>query len=297
MTNTSSLSPNTSNTAKILDGGLAAKAVIEGLHEKIKGYLDSGKRPPALAVILVGNDPASEVYVKNKIATCKKIGIESQLRRYSSDASRDEIVNCIEEFNADDTIDGILLQLPLPSHLPTNEILDIISPHKDVDGLHPYNLGLLFAGVEGLQPCTPKGIINLLQFYQIPIKGKYAVVVGRSNLVGKPVAGLLLKQHATVTICHSRTENLPDICRQADILVVAAGKPEMVRTKWIKPGACVIDVGIHRTGDAKLVGDVCFDEAKAIASYITPVPGGVGKMTVAMLMDNTVSAYKKHIEM
>ncbi len=299
MTNLSGNTPScsTSDSAAILDGAIAAKAVTDNLKEKISGYIAAGKRAPALAVILIGTDPASEVYVKNKIATCKKIGIESHLKRYDSNADKQEIINSIKELNNNDTIDGILVQLPLPGHLPTNEILDIIAPHKDVDGLHPYNLGLLFAGTAGLQPCTPKGIINLLQFYDIPIKGKTAVVVGRSNLVGKPVAGLLLQQNATVTICHSRTENLPNICRQADILVVAAGKPEMVRGDWIKPKACVVDVGIHRSGDSKLVGDVCFDEAKKIASYITPVPGGVGKMTVAMLMANTVLAYEKHIEM
>ena len=295
--NASSCSTNTNNSATILDGAVAAKSVIDELKEKISGYLKSGKRPPALAVVLVGNDPASEVYVKNKIATCKKIGIESHFKRYAIDTNKNEIINSIKELNADDTIDGILVQLPLPPHLPTNEVLDIITPDKDVDGLHPYNLGLLFAGVSGLQPCTPKGIINLLQFYHIPIKGKHAVVVGRSNLVGKPVAGLLLQQDATVTICHSRTENLPSVCRQADILIVAAGKQEMVRGDWIKSGACVIDVGIHRPNEAKIVGDVCFDEVKAVASYITPVPGGVGKMTVAMLMANTVLAYEKHIEM
>ena len=240
--------------------------------------------------------PASEVYVKNKIATCKKIGIKSHLQQYSSSADAMEIISYINKLNNDDTVDGILLQLPLPKHLPTNEILEIIAADKDIDGLHPYNLGLLFAGVQGLQPCTPKGIINLLQFYKVPIKGKQAVIVGRSNLVGKPIAGLLLQEDATVTICHSRTTNLSEICRQADILVVAAGKQEMVQGSWIKPGSCVIDVGIHRD-NLKIVGDVCFDEAKNIASYITPVPGGVGKMTVAMLMANTVLAYEKHIDM
>ena len=259
----------------------------------------AGKRQPALAVILVGENPASEVYVKNKILTCKEMGIESHLRRYPKDSDKTQIIAALQELNNDATIDGILVQLPLPSHLPTEEILENIIPHKDVDGLHPYNLGLLFAGVSGLQPCTPKGIIALQQYYKIPIKGKNVVVVGRSNLVGKPVAGLLLQQDATVTICHSRTQSLPDICRQADILVVAAGKQEMVRGDWIKPGACVVDVGIHRqkesNGKSKIVGDVCFDEAKLIAEYITPVPGGVGKMTVAMLMANTILAYERHL--
>lgn len=284
-------------SAIILDGAVAAKAVTDSLKEKISNYLSSGKRPPALAVVLVGNDPASEVYVKNKIATCKKIGIESHFQRFEANIDKDELLSCINKLNNDDTIDGILVQLPLPKHLPTEEILNTIAPDKDVDGLHPFNLGLLFAGVDGLQPCTPKGVINLLHFYGIVIKGKHAVVIGRSNLVGKPVAGLLLREDATVTICHSRTENLPDMCRQADILVVAAGRPQMVKADWIKPNACVIDVGIHRLEGGKIVGDVAFAEAEKIAGHITPVPGGVGKMTVAMLMSNTVLAYEKHIEM
>jgi len=294
-----------SGSAKILDGALAAKAVNQELAQKIATYISSGKRKPALAVVLVGENPASEVYVKNKILTCKELGIESHLKRFSKDASKEEIIAGLKELNDDATIDGILLQLPLPGQLPTNEILDSIAPDKDVDGLHPYNLGLLFSGVPGLQPCTPKGIIVLLQYYQIPIKGKNVVVIGRSNLVGKPVAGLLLQQDATVTICHSRTENLAGICKQADILVVAAGKQEMVGKDWVKPGACVVDVGIHRLKEStsqpdgkaksKIVGDVCFDEVKSIAGHITPVPGGVGKMTVAMLMVNTIFAYEQHI--
>ncbi len=304
---TNALHETANGSAKILDGALAAQAVIHELSEKIAKYVNSGKRKPALTVVLVGDNPASEVYVKNKILTCKEIGIESQLRRYDKNASKEEILAGLHELNRDATIDGILVQLPLPAHLPTGEILDSIAPDKDVDGLHPYNLGLLFAGVPGLQPCTPKGIIALLHFYHIPIKGKNVVVIGRSNLVGKPVAGLLLQQDATVTICHSRTENLSAICRQADILVVAAGKQEMVGKDWVKPGACVVDVGIHRLKDnsnegqskskAKIVGDVLFDEVKPIAGYITPVPGGVGKMTVAMLMVNTIFAYEQHIAM
>jgi len=295
-----------SESAKILDGVVAAKAVNHELAERIAKYIRSGKRKPALAVVLVGENPASEVYVKNKILTCKEIGIESHLKRFSKDADKEQIIAGLKELNNDDTVDGILVQLPLPAHLPTGEVLDNIAPHKDVDGLHPYNVGLLFSGIPGLQPCTPKGIIALLKHYQIPIKGKTVVVIGRSNLVGKPVAGLLLQEDATVTICHSRTENLPAVCRQADILVVAAGKQEMVGSDWIKPGACIVDVGIHRLKDnssqadnktkSKIVGDVCFEEVKAIAGYISPVPGGVGKMTVAMLMANTVFAYEQHIE-
>ncbi len=294
-------SPSNIVNSKILDGAQAAKSLNKDLSKKIEKYIAAGKRKPALAVILIGDDPASEVYVKNKILTCKEIGIESLLKRYPKDADKTQIIAGLKELNEDDTIDGILVQLPFPAHLPTNEILEHILPHKDVDGLHPYNLGLLFAGIPGPQPCTPKGIMELLRYYQIPIKGKNVVVVGRSNLVGKPVAGLLLQQDATVTICHSRTENLPQVCRQADILVVAVGKQEMVRGDWVKPGACVVDVGIHRqkdsNGKSKIFGDVCFDEVKQIAAYITPVPGGVGKMTIAMLMANTLLAYEQHLGM
>jgi len=283
----------------ILEGAPAAKSIVDDLSQKIKKYIAAGKRKPGLAVLLVGNDEASEVYVKNKILACNEIGIHSHLQRFDSNADKAKIIKALSELNSDDTIDGILLQLPLPSHLPSEEILSAISPNKDVDGLHPYNLGLLFAARIGLQPCTPKGIMALLAYYQIPIKGKHAVVVGRSNLVGKPVAAMLLQKDATVTICHSRTVNLPAICKEADILVVAAGQKQLVDKNWIKPGACIIDVGIHRQTDSnsktKIVGDVVFDEVKSIAGHITPVPGGVGKMTVAMLMANTVAAYEQHL--
>lgn len=286
-------------TAIILEGAPVAKLIINGLAEKIKTHTTNGKRKPALAVLLVGNDPASEVYVKNKINTCGEIGIESHLKRYDSNVDKLTVIEALAELNRDDTIDGILVQLPLPERIPAEEVLNNIAPLKDVDGLHPYNLGLLFTGRTGLQPCTPKGIMALLSHYQIPIKGKNAIVVGRSNLVGKPVAALLLQQDATVTICHSKTNNLSAVCKGADILIVAAGQKELVDKSFIKPGACVIDVGIHRqpdsTGKAKMVGDVLFEEVKSIAGHITPVPGGVGKMTVAMLMANTVFAYEQHL--
>jgi methylenetetrahydrofolate dehydrogenase (NADP+)/methenyltetrahydrofolate cyclohydrolase len=290
---------NIASQSIVLEGAPSAKSIIDGLSNKIKHYLGLGKRKPALAVLLIGNDQASEVYVKNKIKACGDIGIESHLQKYAANTDKSQILECLSKLNEDDTIDGILVQLPLPSHLPTEEVLDAISPYKDVDGLHPYNLGLLFGGRKGLQPCTPKGIMALLADYKIPIAGKHAVVVGRSNLVGKPIAALLLQQHATVTICHSKTNNLPAICKEADILVVAAGQKQLVDKHWIKPGACIIDVGIHRQtnadGKTKLVGDVLFDDVKPIAGYITPVPGGVGKMTVAMLMANTVFAYEQHL--
>ncbi len=288
-----------SNATIILEGAPVAKSILDQLATKIKNYIAKGKRQPSLAVMLIGDDPASEVYVKNKVLACEAIGIKSCLKRYSQDVGTNEVLAGLAELNGDDTIDGILIQLPLPSQLPTDDILGGIEPSKDVDGLHPYNLGLLFAGRNGLQPCTPKGIIALLKHYQIPIQGKAAVVIGRSNLVGKPVAALLLHENATVTICHSRTNNLQAISKEADILIVAAGKPEMIDKNWVKPGACVIDVGIHRQlqteGKAKIVGDVLFDQVKSVAGYITPVPGGVGKMTVAMLMANTVFAYEQHL--
>jgi len=289
----------TSSKTIILEGAPTAKSIIEDLSIKIKEYTAAGKRKPALAVFLVGNDHASEVYIKNKIRACGDVGIKSQLQHYANNTDQFQIMKALAKLNGDDTIDGILVQLPLPSHLSTEEILNAIAPDKDVDGLHPYNLGLLFAGRKGLQPCTPKGIMALLADYKIPIAGKHAVVIGRSNLVGKPIAALLLQQNATVTICHSKTNNLPAICKEADILVVAVGQKQLVDKNWIKPGACIIDVGIHRQtddqGKAKIVGDVLFDDVKSIAGYITPVPGGVGKMTVAMLMANTVFAYEQHL--
>jgi len=286
-------------SAIILEGAPVAKLVIDGLSEKIRKYTASGKRKPALAVLLIGNDPASEVYVKTKIRACTEVGIESHLKRFGSNVDKFKIIAELEALNEDDTIDGILVQLPLPVQIPSEEILRNIAPDKDVDGLHLYNLALLFAGRPGFQPCTPKGIMALLAHYHIPISGKHAVVIGRSNLVGKPVAALLLQQNATVTICHSKTNNLPALCKEADILVVAAGQKQLVDKSWVKPGACIIDVGIHRQnnseGKAQLVGDVLFDEVKSIAGYITPVPGGVGKMTVAMLMANTILAYEQHL--
>jgi methylenetetrahydrofolate dehydrogenase (NADP+)/methenyltetrahydrofolate cyclohydrolase len=295
--------PNISNptqTGLLIDGKPVSKKLKDELKSKVGAHLAKGLRKPGLAVLLIGENPASEIYVKNKILACKHIGIESHLHRFGNEAKAKEILECVEKLNAAEGIDGILVQLPLPAHLPTEEILMAVSHKKDVDGLHPYNLGSLFAGKAALQPCTPKGIMALLEAYDVEIKGKNAVVIGRSNLVGKPIAALLLQKDATVTSCHSRTHQLESVCRGADILVVAAGRREMVKANWVKPGAVVIDVGTHHyeeNGESRICGDVAFAEVEKVAGMITPVPGGVGKMTVAMLMANTVFAYEQALHL
>ena len=287
-------------TAQIIDGKAVSKKILEGLKEKLAHHQSKGRRRPGLAVILIGENSASELYVKNKMLSCKQVGIESHLYRFDAGVAGVTVLGCLDNLNKQEDIDGILVQLPLPSQLKTEEILMAVSPDKDVDGLHPYNLGLLFSGKAGLQPCTPKGIMALLAAYNVDIRGKHAVVIGRSNLVGKPIAALLLQKDATVTSCHSRTADLESYTRTADILVVAAGRQGMVGKSWIKPGACVIDVGTHHVkdeqGNSKVTGDVLFDEVAPVAGLITPVPGGVGKMTVAKLMSNTVFAYERKFE-
>lgn len=286
-------------TGSILDGKAVAAKMREDLKKEVDGFVSGGARPPGLSVVLVGDNPASELYVRNKITACKKTGIESFLERLDASASAAEIIAVIERLNRDERVDGILVQLPLPGDLPEKEILEHIDPAKDVDGLHPYNLGCLTAGRESLRPCTPSGVVTLLEHYKVPLSGASAVVVGRSQLVGKPAALLLMEKNATVTICHSRTKDLSEVIGGADILVVAMGKSRFVQGSWIKPGAVVVDVGIHyeRGEDGKQVitGDVDFEAAKSVASLITPVPGGVGPMTVAELLANTVRSYKKKI--
>jgi len=260
-------------------------------------------RAPGLAVVLIGDNPASQIYVKNKIQACKKVGIESFFHQFAADVKEEEVLACIDKLNRSPEVDGILVQLPLPKHLPTEEILDAVLPEKDADGLHPLNLGYLTSGKQGLRPCTPSGVMVLLERYKVELKGKHAVVIGRSNLVGKPIAFMLLEQHATVTICHSRSQNLDEIARSADVLVVAAGRECMVKGSWIKAGAVVVDVGIHKrtissgpnAGESEVVGDVDFQEASQVASLITPVPGGVGPMTIAMLLSNTLAAYEQRM--
>jgi methylenetetrahydrofolate dehydrogenase (NADP+)/methenyltetrahydrofolate cyclohydrolase len=286
-------------TAQILDGSATAAAIREDLAVQVKELTTGGKRAPGLAVVLVGDDPASHIYVKNKVNACKKVGIESWKHEFPADVAPQVVLDKLRELNADDKVDGILVQLPLPKHIDTEEILAAISPDKDADGLHSFNIGLMTVGKPGPRPCTPLGVITLLDRYGVDIVGKDAVVIGRSNLVGKPVALMLLEKHATVTMCHSRSKNLDEIVRRADIVVVAAGRPHMVKGSWIKPGAVVVDVGIHRDtneqGESKLIGDVVFDEAAKVASKITPVPGGVGPMTIAMLLSNTVDNYRRRM--
>ncbi len=253
---------------------------------------------PRLAVIIVGNDPASEVYVRNKQKTCEELGILSDHIALPAETTREELLACIDELNADTEVHGILVQLPLPAGLAAceEEVLSRIDPRKDVDGFHPVNVGHLSIGAPGLRPCTPAGCIRMLEYAGIRMEGAHAVIIGRSNIVGKPMAMLLLERHATVTLCHSRTEHLAEITRSADILVAAVGQPHFVTADMVKPGATVIDVGINRIAPKKLVGDVDFEAVEKVAGAITPVPGGVGLLTVAMLMENVVQAAKTQTE-
>ena len=253
---------------------------------------------PRLAVIIVGNDPASEVYVRNKQKTCEELGILSDHIALPAETTREELLACIDELNADTEVHGILVQLPLPAGLAAceEEVLSRIDPRKDVDGFHPVNVGHLAIGAPGLRPCTPAGCIRMLEYAGIRMEGAHAVIIGRSNIVGKPMAMLLLERHATVTLCHSRTEHLAEITRSADILVAAVGQPHFVTADMVKPGATVIDVGINRIAPKKLVGDVDFEAVEKVAGAITPVPGGVGLLTVAMLMENVVQAAKTQTE-
>ena len=279
----------------LLDGKALAQKIRSELKERVATLKPQMVRPPGLAVLMVGDNPASAVYVRNKEKACEKVGIASFGKHFPSDTSQAELEQVIAELNQDDRVDGILVQLPLPSHLDTVALLHKIHPDKDADGLHPVNLGKLVRSEAGLRSCTPAGVMRLLAEYNLPIEGKNAVVVGRSILVGKPLALMLLEKNATVTIAHSRTKDLATICRNADILVAAVGIPEMITQNMVKPGAVVIDVGINRidldTGKSKLVGDIAFDSVAEIASHITPVPGGIGPMTVAMLLSNTVQSY------
>jgi len=252
----------------------------------------STTRPPGLAVIMVGDDPASAVYVGSKERACRKAGILSRIIHLEIDVSESEIIECIEELNADPAIDGILCQLPVPDHISPSLIASAVLPDKDVDGFHPVNVGRLWRGEDGLFPCTAVGIIALLEENGIEIKGKHAVIVGRSNIVGKPLAALLLRKHATVTICHSRTSDLPGTCRLGDILIAAVGRPHFLGENHVKPGAVLIDVGITRTEEG-LVGDFDFDAVEGICSAITPVPGGVGPLTIAFLLANTLLSWRK----
>ena len=279
----------------ILDGKSVANKVKAEVKEQVDAFIAQHGRAPSLHVVLVGEDPASQVYVRNKGKAAKKVGIAGVTHTLPADTPQAELMQLVSELNADPGVDGILVQLPLPKGLAEQPVLDLIDPGKDVDGLHAVNAGLLSAGRDALVACTPQGCMRLIAETGIALKGMDAVVVGRSNLVGKPVAQLLLQQHATVTIAHSRTRELDALCRRADVLVAAVGRAQMVKGDWIKPGAVVIDVGINRLDDGRLVGDVDFDGAKERASAITPVPGGVGPMTIAYLLQNTVLAAKARL--
>lgn len=274
--------------AKILDGKLMAEDLTKDQTRRVAELAAKGVIP-GLAVVLVGEDPASQIYVRNKGIACETVGMHSKTIRLLQSASQDEVIAAVDELNADDSIHGILVQLPLPGHLDEAAVLARILPQKDVDGFHISNAGKLFSGQSGVVPCTPKGIIHMLKQGGVELAGKDAVVIGRSNIVGKPAAVLLLNENCTVTICHSRTQNLKEHCRRADILVAAIGKPRFVTADMVKPGAAVVDVGINRV-DGKVVGDVDYEAVSEVAGYITPVPGGVGKLTISMLIENTLEA-------
>lgn len=285
-------------TTCLLNGKTLAKKIRLQLQERIASLQPKIGRPPGLAVLMVGDNPASAVYVRNKEKACQQIGIASLGQHFAANTTQEELENVIAELNRDKRVDGILVQLPLPSHLDAVSLLHAIHPDKDADGLHPVNLGKLVRGEPGLRSCTPAGVMKLLAEYDLAIGGKKAVVVGRSILVGKPLALMLLEQNATVTIAHSQTQDLVAVCREADILVAAVGRAKIITADMVKPGAVVIDVGINRLEDsqqARLVGDVDFDAVAEVAGYITPVPGGIGPMTVAMLLSNTVESYSTKV--
>ena len=277
---------------RIIDGNKIAKDIRLQLREDALALKETTGLVPGLAVILVGEDPASQVYVGRKAKACEEVGFLSREYRLSADATEADLLKLIHDLNGDKSIHGVLVQLPLPKHIATDKIIAAIDPHKDVDGFHPYNVGGLVTGSPLFIPCTPRGIMELIARSGIELAGKEAVVVGRSNIVGKPMALLLLAQNATVTICHSKTMDLPAVTSRADVLIAAIGKARMITANMVKEGAVVIDVGVNRLDTGKLAGDVAFDEVAPKASYITPVPGGVGPMTIAMLMKNTLDAAK-----
>lgn len=279
--------------AQRIDGKLIAKQVRQNVASQVSAIVSSGKRPPGLAVVIVGNDAASHVYVANKRKACEEVGFTSKSFDLPSETTQAQLLELVDDLNQDKEIDGILVQLPLPAGLNAEEVLERIHPHKDVDGFHPYNIGRLAQRIPALRPCTPKGIMTLIESTKRPIKGLDAVIVGASNIVGRPMSLELLLAGCTVTVCHKFTKDLRHHVEQADLLVVAVGKAEFVPAEWIKQGSIVIDVGINRADDGKLVGDVDFIGAEQRAGWITPVPGGVGPMTVASLIENTLEAYVK----
>ena len=280
---------------KIIYGSEIALELKEEMHKQIEQIKMLGKRVPTLAVVLVGENPASVSYVKGKEKACAEIGMQSRLIRLPEETTQIQLNALIYQLNQDNDVDGILVQLPLPAHLNGVEVIHAIDPEKDVDGLHPLNVGRLYLKESGFIPCTPLGIMEILKRMELDLEGKNAVVLGRSNLVGSPIAQLLINANATVTVCHSRTNKIEEICRQADILIVAIGKPCLVKKDWVKEGAYVIDVGVNRV-DNKLCGDVDFGDVKDHVSAITPVPKGVGPMTIAMLLKNTLQAHTHHMQ-
>lgn len=281
--------------AVLIDGKLVSEKTRENIKGDVEAFKERYRAVPGLAVIVVGNDPASAVYVRNKHKACLSVGINSLQIELPEETTEEELLSKIDELNIDPAVNGILVQLPLPKHISEEEVTAKILPEKDVDAFHAENVGRIMMGNYDFLPCTPAGIIRLLEFYNVEILGKRCVVIGRSNIVGKPMALLLLEKHGTVTVCHSRTEGLAEITKEADIVVVAIGRPKFLTADMVKPGAVIVDVGINRGADGKLVGDVDFEKVSEIASYITPVPGGVGPMTITMLLKNTLLAAEKQI--
>ncbi|MET0106988.1 MAG: bifunctional methylenetetrahydrofolate dehydrogenase/methenyltetrahydrofolate cyclohydrolase FolD [Sedimenticola sp.] len=281
-------------TAQILDGKAIASDIRQDIKAQVSQMVAEGQRPPGLVVILVGEDPASQVYVRNKQRSCEEVGFLSELKRLPAETSQEELLNLIDELNGRDEVDGILVQLPLPEQIDEEEVIERILPTKDVDGFHPYNFGRMALRMPTLRPCTPKGVMTMLERTGQNLEGLDAIIIGQSNIVGRPAALELLAARCTITVCHSRTKDLADKVRQADVVVAGVGRPNFVQGDWIKPGALVIDVGINRLEDGTLCGDVDFEAAKENAAWITPVPGGVGPMTIATLLENTLQARKLH---
>jgi len=277
----------------ILDGKLVAAKLKEELTAEVKTFTESTSIVPGLATVLVGENPASQIYVKNKIKTAQKCGIKSTHHQIDETISEEDLLSLVDSLNKDKNVHGILVQLPLPSHISEEKIINAINSKKDVDGFHPENMGRLLAGYDALMPCTPSGVMEIFKHYKIELKGKDVLIIGRSNIVGKPQAIMILKEHATVTLAHSRTIDLSAKAKAADIIIAAVGKAKMVKKDWVKEGAVVVDVGMNRDENGKLCGDVDFEGVKEKAAFITPVPGGVGPMTITMLMKNTLKAARQ----
>jgi methylenetetrahydrofolate dehydrogenase (NADP+)/methenyltetrahydrofolate cyclohydrolase len=281
-------------SAQILDGKAIAADIRHGIGQQVSEMVSAGQRPPGLVVILVGEDPASQVYVRNKQRSCEEVGFYSELKKLPAETSQEELLAIIDELNNREEIDGILVQLPLPDQIDEEEVIERILPTKDVDGFHPYNFGRMALRMPTLRPCTPKGVMTMLERTGHNLEGLDAIIIGQSNIVGRPAALELLAARCTITVCHSRTKDLADKVRNADVVVAGVGRPNFVQGDWIKEGALVIDVGINRLEDGSLCGDVDFEAAKERASWITPVPGGVGPMTIATLLENTLQARQMH---